>query len=87
MKQHKVIMKDGKIKKRLWGNKLNLEKGKFGDKFAKWCQKRGREMPSQVMIDLLNKDEAEGREAIRNDPDHPKVYRALCSYLAGVGRG
>lgn len=57
----------------------------YGDRFAEWCGQFNREVPSQSMVDLLNKNEVLGKQAIRKDSKHPMVYRALCSFIAGRG--
>ena len=58
----------------------------YGDRFAEWCGRFNREVPSQAMVDLLNENEVLGRQTIRADSKCPRVYRALCSFMAGRGQ-
>lgn len=53
-----------------------------GDRFLIWCKRKGRELPSDEFVKLLNVDPVEGRAAIKFDPDHPMVFRSLSTYLS-----
>ena len=57
----------------------------IGDKFKEFCRKRGREIPSDEMVDLLNSDPVEGRKAIKLDREHPKVWKTLSTFIASGG--
>lgn len=58
-----------------------------GDKFKAWCVKQGREQPSDDLLILMNADPFDaGIEVRKMIPDHPKLWRAYCTYLAGSGR-
>jgi len=57
----------------------------IGDKFKEFCIKRGRVMPSDEMVDLLNSDPVEGRKAVKLDRDNPKVWIALSTFIASGG--
>lgn len=56
-----------------------------GDKFNSWCKKHGRQLPSNVIIIMMNNDPAGARIAIRNDSDNPKVFRNLVTYISMGG--
>jgi len=53
-----------------------------GDRFLAWCKRKGRELPSNKIVKLLNVDPSEGRMAIKYDSDHPMVFRSLSTYLS-----
>ncbi len=57
----------------------------IGDKFKEFCIKRGRELPSNEMIDLLNSDPFEGRKAVKLNRNNPMVWRTLSTFIASGG--
>lgn len=58
-----------------------------GDKFKVWCQRFDREQPSDDLVWFMNGHPFEAKEEIRGIiPEHPKLWRAYCTYLAGRGR-
>lgn len=58
-----------------------------GDKFRRWCEQRGRELPSDAIIEEMNRDPFEAGQSVRRDiPNHPKVWKSWCTYQAGAGR-
>ena len=58
-----------------------------GDKFKAWCAALDRETPDDDLVRLMNADPFEAKKEIRRMiPEHPKLWRALCSYLAGRAR-
>jgi len=58
-----------------------------GDKFKAWCEKIGREVPSDELTKLMNADPFNaGIEVRKMIPTHPKLWRAYCTYFAGRGR-
>jgi len=57
-----------------------------GDKFKEWCESLGREVPSDELIRLMNRDPYDARGEVRRMiPTNLKLWRAYCSYLAGRG--
>ena len=54
-----------------------------GTKFRIWCQRYGRNVPTRQIENLMNADPQAGREHIQKE--HPKLYRSMCSYMAGRG--
>ena len=58
-----------------------------GDKFKAWCKAFNREVPNDDLVRFMNADPFDAKKEIRRMiPEHPKLWKALCSYLAGRGR-
>jgi len=57
-----------------------------GDIFVAWCEKNNRMAPPQELVDIMNNDMEQGKQAIRNYKESPRLYRNLQTYLAGKGR-
>lgn len=58
-----------------------------GDKFKRWCELRGRDVPSDEIVEEMNRDPFNAGQIIKKDvPNNPKVWRSWCTYRAGGGR-
>ncbi len=58
-----------------------------GDKFKAWCEVHGRKVPNDAFVRLMNGDPFDARKEAREViPTDSKLWRALCTYLAGRGR-
>jgi len=58
-----------------------------GDKFKSWCERMGRDIPSDDLVRFMNADPFGAREEIKRCiPTNIKMWRSYCSYLAGRGR-
>lgn len=56
-----------------------------GDKFKEWCEKHGRQLPSNKIVEMMNADPHGARIAIKMDSKNPMVYRSLMTYSSMGG--
>lgn len=58
-----------------------------GDKFKVWCEKLGREVPSDDLVRLMNADPHDAKAEVKKMiPINPKLWTSYSTYLAGRGR-
>jgi len=58
-----------------------------GDRFKSWCEKLGRDTPTDELVELMNKSlYAPDSIAKALLPDHVPLWRAYCTYQTGRGR-
>lgn len=59
-----------------------------GDRFREWCVRWGRPVPSDELVSLMNRSPHDAGVAVvkASIPEHPLIYRAYCSFVAGRGR-
>lgn len=58
-----------------------------GDKFKRWCESNGREVPDDELVMFMNRDPYEaGQHVKRSVGKSPQVWRSWVSFHAGKGR-
>ena len=90
IKRNKIVDRDPDEIDAILSSAEKLSGGEFigeGDKFKRWCERMGREVPSDNLVELMNRDPYEGGQHVkRNIPNNPNIWRSWASYRAGRGR-
>lgn len=85
-----IIGKSAKEMDAIISQAIKLKDGELlgeGDKFQRWCESKGRETPSDIVVEEMNRNPFEAGQIIKKDiVNNPRIWKNWCTYRAGGGR-